>query len=113
MAHHHGMTLGALGNVLFENLHVRWFHTDPHVRTVDLLLNVRIPWELPPEIARIQVREPQATPESAIPGLYSWTPNRRYGNPPCPLLGTGPLPTRIRTCGAGSTAWNPKATPTL
>src|SRR3546814_3832783 len=32
MAHHHGMTLGALGNVLFENLHVRWFHTDPHVR---------------------------------------------------------------------------------
>src|SRR3546814_2496500 len=76
MAHHHGMTLGALGNVLFENLHVRWFHTDPHVRTVDLLLNERIPWELPPEIARVEVREPQATPESAIPGLYSWTPNR-------------------------------------
>src|SRR3546814_260532 len=109
MVHHHGMTLGALGNVLFENLHVRWFHTDPHVRTVDLLLNERIPWELPPEIARVEVREPQATPESAIPDLYSWTPNRRYGNPAWQVLGNGRLSTRIRTDGAGSIGWNQNA----
>ncbi|AGH51992.1 carbohydrate binding protein (plasmid) [Sphingomonas sp. MM-1] len=109
MAHHHGMSLAALGNVLFENLHVRWFHADPHVRSVDLLLNERIPWELPPEIARVEVREPQVTPESAIPGLYSWTPNRRYGNPAWQVLGNGRLSTRIRTDGAGSIGWNQNA----
>ena len=109
MAHHHGMSLAALGNVLFENMHIRWFHSDPHVRTVDLLLNERIPWELPPEIARVEVRDPQATPESAIPGLYSWTPSHRHGNPPWQVLGNGRLSTRIRTDGAGSIGWNQTA----
>src|SRR3546814_11720103 len=87
----------------------------PHVRTVDLLLNERIPWELPPEIARVEVWEPQATPESAIPGLYSWTPNRRYGNPAWQVLGNGRLSTRIRPDGAGrhgrNQEWPTRAAP--
>lgn len=106
MAHHHGMSLAALGNVLFENMHVRWFHADPHVRTIDLLLNERIPWELPPEIARVEIREPQATPDGAIPGLHSWAPARHHGEPAWQVIGNGRLSTRLRSDGAGSTSWN-------
>ncbi|MGE3744503.1 MAG: glucoamylase family protein [Sphingomonadaceae bacterium] len=109
MAHHHGMSLAALGNALCDNMLVRWFHADPYIRTVDLLLNERIPWELPPEIARVEVREPQAEPEGAIPGLHNWSPDRRHGEHAWQILGNGRLSTRIRTDGAGGLSWNEHA----
>ena len=109
MAHHHGMSLAALGNALCDDMLVRWFHTDPHIRTVDLLLNERIPWELPPEIARLEVREPQPEPDELIPGLYGWAPTRRRGEHAWQILGNGRLSSRIRTDGAGGLSWNQHA----
>ncbi|MDE8652867.1 GH36-type glycosyl hydrolase domain-containing protein [Novosphingobium album (ex Liu et al. 2023)] len=109
MAHHHGMSLAALGNALCDDMLVRWFHADPYIRTVDLLLNERIPWELPPEIARIEVREPPSEPEGAIPGLHSWVPIRRHGEHAWQILGNGRLSSRIRSDGAGGLGWNQHA----
>ncbi|SDD80620.1 cyclic beta-1,2-glucan synthetase [Sphingomonas sp. YR710] len=74
MVHHHGMSLAAIGNVLCDDMHVRLFHADPHVRTVDLLLNERIPWELPPELARRAVWEAAPSDVVAIPTLHPWEP---------------------------------------
>ncbi len=109
MAHHQGMSLAALGNALCDNMLVRWFHADPYARTVDLLLNERIPWELPPEIARVEVREPPAQAEGAIPGLHAWSPDRRNGEHAWQILGNGRLSSRIRTDGAGGLGWNQHA----
>ena len=109
MAHHHGMSLAALGNALCDNMLVRWFHADPHIRTVDLLLNERIPWELPPEIARVEVREPLSEPQGAVPGLHSWVPNRRHGEHAWQILGNGRLASRVRSDGAGHLGWNQHA----
>ena len=75
MAHHHGMGLAALGNALCDDMLVKWFHDDPHMRTVDLLLSERIPWELPAEDARLDDGPPQ--PEGAsdvVPALHPWLP---------------------------------------
>ncbi|MEO7522017.1 MAG: glucoamylase family protein, partial [Gemmatimonas sp.] len=46
MAHHVGMSLVALTNVLTENLWQRRFHNDPLVRAAELLLHERIPRRL-------------------------------------------------------------------
>lgn len=41
MAHHQGMILLSIGNLLFGNIVQQWFHADPHVRATDLLLDER------------------------------------------------------------------------
>lgn len=47
MAHHQGMTLVALTNVLMDDLMARRFHTDPMVKAADLLLQERVPADPP------------------------------------------------------------------
>jgi len=43
LAHHQGMSLVAMSNVLQANVHRRRFHADPRVRASELLLQERIP----------------------------------------------------------------------
>ncbi|AMK22921.1 MULTISPECIES: GH36-type glycosyl hydrolase domain-containing protein [Sphingomonadaceae] len=105
MAHHHGMSMAALGNALCGDMFVRWFHGDPHIRTIDLLLNERIPWELPPEISRIEIREPQPVAEGAIPRLQPWIPESIGGTMPLHAIGNGRLTSRMAVNGGGGLSW--------
>ncbi|WAH36810.1 GH36-type glycosyl hydrolase domain-containing protein [Alicyclobacillus dauci] len=43
MAHHQGMSMLTLVNLLTDNAMIERFHADPHVRAADLLLQERIP----------------------------------------------------------------------
>ena len=43
LAHHQGMTLVALANVLLDDVMVHRFHADPRVRATELLLQERVP----------------------------------------------------------------------
>ncbi|HEY2420267.1 MAG TPA: glucoamylase family protein [Neobacillus sp.] len=43
MAHHQGMSMLTLSNLLMDDIMINRFHTDPRVCTVDLLLQERIP----------------------------------------------------------------------
>ena len=43
MAHHHGMSMVALANVLHDEIMVRRFHADPRLQTVELLLQEQLP----------------------------------------------------------------------
>lgn len=49
MAHHQGMIFVALTNALADNIVVRSFHTDPHVQSVEMLLQEQIPHSAPLE----------------------------------------------------------------
>ena len=49
MAHHQGMSLLALTNLLAEKAFQRWFHSDPRVRATELLLH-----EKPVQVAATQ-----------------------------------------------------------
>ena len=49
MAHHIGMSLVALTNVLTSQVWQRRFHADPLVRSAELLLHERIPRRLVPQ----------------------------------------------------------------
>ena len=51
MAHHQGMILLSLVNYLHDNIMVRRFHADPIVRSVELLLQEKVPYDAPLEVA--------------------------------------------------------------
>ncbi|MBW7945522.1 MAG: cellobiose phosphorylase, partial [Sphingomonadaceae bacterium] len=105
MAHHHGMSLAAMGNALCGDMFVKWFHADPHIRTIDLLLNERIPWELPPEISRVEIREAAPVPAGAVPHLHGWSPNAAGAARAWHAIGNGRLTTRLAADGRGSLHW--------
>lgn len=52
MAHHQGMSLLALCNLLAQSPLQRWFHQEPRVMATELLLHEKIPFTAPEEIAR-------------------------------------------------------------
>jgi cyclic beta-1,2-glucan synthetase len=58
MAHHQGMTLLAIANLLFDNPLRRYFHSEPHVMATELLLHERIP--------ATALAEPETVPELGL-----------------------------------------------
>jgi cyclic beta-1,2-glucan glucanotransferase len=52
MAHHQGMSLLALCNLLCQSPLQRWFHQEPRVMATELLLHEKIPFSAPEEVAK-------------------------------------------------------------
>ncbi len=101
MAHHQGMGLVALTNILVPSVWPRRFHADPVVRSAELLLHERIP-------RRLTLREPQrARPDSAMPEADIEQPAvRRFDSPDTPqphiaLLGEPPYTIMLSHAGGG------------
>lgn len=104
MAHHQGMTLVALSNLLTDFAMQRRFHADPRIKACALLLEERIP-------ARAGVAQPE-TPR-ASPSLSTSLENDtiehldfdqvRGGEVRAHLLGQGSLSTFITAAGDGFT----------
>ncbi len=70
MAHHQGMTLIALGNVLHDGIMRARFHAEPIVQATDLLLQERAPRDV--AVARPRLEEvdvPAHVREFVEPGL--------------------------------------------
>jgi cyclic beta-1,2-glucan synthetase len=106
MAHHQGMILAALGNALCANVLIRRFHADPRIQAIELLLYERIPWELPPEIGRVEVRETPAPPEATVPVPRPWVPAAGKDFPHLQVLGNGRISSWISEAGAGCLRWH-------
>jgi len=101
MAHHVGMTLAALDNVLEGGAWQRRFHADPLVRAAELLLYERIP-------RRLALQEPQeARPGEALPDPELERPAVREihsadtPQPHVALLGRLPYTLMVSHCGSG------------
>ncbi|HEX6434304.1 MAG TPA: glucoamylase family protein [Gemmatimonadales bacterium] len=101
MAHHIGMSLVAMTNVLTNHVWQRRFHGDPIVRSAELLLHERIP-------RRLVVQEPQAArPDEAMPEADVERPSVREldtpdtAQPHIALLGHVPYTIMVSHCGAG------------
>jgi cyclic beta-1,2-glucan synthetase len=101
MAHHIGMGLIALTNVLTAGAWIRRFHADPAVRAAELLLHERIP-------RRLVLQDVQEfRPEEALPDPELERPAvRQIDTPDTPqpvvaLLGRTPYTIMLSSCGAG------------
>ena len=103
MAHHQGMALVALDNVLNDGPMQRRFHDDPRVRATELLLEERVPVDAPLLAIRTQRPPSQAAVESDLDATEQVTleaePLRLH------VLGHGDLSTVISAVGTGFTIW--------
>ncbi|MBW2629994.1 MAG: cellobiose phosphorylase, partial [Deltaproteobacteria bacterium] len=108
MAHHQGMILAALGNVLCDSALIRRMRADPRVRSVELLLHERIPAERPLEyLPRMEYPTPQLH-AAGLPPLQPWSPESEHGTA-LHLLGNGRRSCSITDAGAGRLRWQDSA----
>ena len=105
MAHHQGMTLVALDNVLCNSPMQRRFHADPRIMASELLLEERVPVGTPFVELRAAVSAPApSTADSELDvtqhvSLAATGPLRAH------LLGHGELSTLVTAAGTGFTTW--------
>ena len=109
MAHHQGMIMCAIGNSLCNNILVSRFARDARVHAVSLLLNERVPEELPSEVKRLESVDLASRRPSTTPVSQKWQPPLQSRNPQAQLLGNGSLSSSISTGGGGGLQWRHKA----
>ncbi len=102
LAHHQGMTLVAIANILLGDVMVDRFHADPRIQATELLLQERIPREAP-------IIEPRPAEETrAEPPAFARAPRRlRSPHTPYPraqILSNGSY-VAIITNGGGGTSF--------
>jgi cyclic beta-1,2-glucan synthetase len=102
-AHHQGMSLVALANVVCDDVFVKRFHRDPRVQATELLLQERVPRE-----AILSEPRPAegAAPEPSIPVFAS----RRFRSPHMTsghmqFLSNGRYTTALTHTGGGFSTW--------
>jgi cyclic beta-1,2-glucan glucanotransferase len=106
MAHHQGMTLVALANVVHDGLTPRRFHAHPMVRAAELLLQERTPRSV--AVTRPRGEEVRVAPlvrDLVLPTL------RRFESPHditprTHLLSNGRYTVMITAAGSGFSRWN-------
>lgn len=100
MAHHHGMSLVALTEVLCGGAPQRWADAEPRLSAVRWLLHERAPHEVPP------LKEPPTTPTRAAPRrahISLTVPDTRgRALPATAWLGHGRLTAMLREHGGGT-----------
>ena len=102
-AHHQGMSLVALANVLCDDAFVKRFHADPRVQATELLLQERVPREAILSEAR---PAESRTAAATIPVFAS----RRFksahtASPHSQFLSNGRYTARVTHAGGGSSTW--------
>ncbi|HWK84003.1 MAG TPA: glucoamylase family protein, partial [Caldimonas sp.] len=104
MAHHQGMSIVALANVLLDRAPRRWGMRDPRIEAVSSLLHERAPREVPmlheapasPAPGSQQRRSPGMLRE-VVPGMAAVEPTH--------LLSNGRYAVALRANGAGTSRW--------
>ncbi len=104
MAHHQGMTIVALANVLLDNAPRRWGMANPHIEAVMSLLHERAPREVsvllqpPPEtLLPARDRRGAGLVRELVPGMSALAPTH--------LLSNGRYAVTLRPNGAGWSRW--------
>jgi cyclic beta-1,2-glucan synthetase len=102
MAHHQGMTLVSLANVLLGDPMVRRFHADARVQATELLLQERIPRHAP-------ISQPRPVEETQVRGPAPALAVRRFRSPHtrfphAQFLSNGNYTTVVTNAGGGASS---------
>ena len=105
MAHHQGMSIVAIGNVLNDAAMVRRFHAEPSVEATELLLQERMPRDVLVARPRTdEIRGPGGVRDLAPPVLRRFTsPHDR--TPRTHLLSNGRYAVMVTAAGSGYSHW--------
>jgi cyclic beta-1,2-glucan synthetase len=103
MAHHQGMSIVALANVLLDGVARHWGMGNARVEAVASLLHERAPREVPP------LRTPPASPTTHLlkrtPGMFREVMPGMTAIEPTHLLSNGRYAVALRANGAGLSRW--------
>jgi cyclic beta-1,2-glucan synthetase len=104
MAHHQGMTIVALANVLLDGVAQRWGMANPHIEAVASLLHERAPREVSTLYEPPAGPPPQALQRRA-PGLLREVLPGSTALEPTHVLSNGRYSVSLRANGAGASRW--------
>ncbi len=108
MAHHQGMTLVSLGNVLHNRVMVERFHADPIVEATELLLQERMPRNV--LVARPRADEVKGTDvRDLVPPLPRRFSSPHDAIPRTHLLSNGRYAVMVTAAGSGYSRWRDQA----
>ncbi len=103
MAHHQGMILVAINNLLNDQIMVDRFHADPVIESGALLLNERAPLSAPNERPKASaVAAPPTQPVAGAPN--PWTPDPQ-ASAQAFVVSNGDLTSLLTTGGGGGLRW--------
>ncbi len=106
MAHHQGMTIVALANVLLDHVAQRWGMANPSIEAVQSLLHERAP-RLVPVLQAPPPRLPAAALSRRPTGLSQSLEPGDSPVPPTLLMTNGRYSVALRPNGAGHSRWGP------
>ncbi len=109
MAHHQGMTMAAITNVLTDDCLVHWTLREKPIRAVDLLLQERVPWDAPLEVGRADETWETEPAAAGPPALAPWIPSPDAAVPQMHFLGNGQMSVGISSAGSGGLSWRKTA----
>ena len=108
MAHHQGMTLVSIGNVLHNRVMVERFHADPLVEATELLLQERMPRNV--LVARPRAEEVKgADVRDLVPPLPRRFSSPHDAIPRTHLLSNGRYAVMVTAAGSGYSHWRDTA----
>ena len=105
MAHHQGMALVALGNVLNERTMVERFHADPIVEATELLLQERVPRDVLVARPRAEEVKSAADVRDLVPPVLRRFTSPHDAIPRTHVLSNGRYAVMLTTAGSGYSRW--------
>ncbi len=105
MAHHQGMTLVALGNVLNDQAMVERFHADPIVEATELLLQERMPRDVLVARPRAEEVKSAADVRDLVPPVPRRFTSPHDVTPRTHLLSNGRYAVMVTAAGSGYSRW--------
>ena len=109
MAHHQGMALVALGNVLNDRVMIERFHADPMVEATELLLQERMPRDVLVARPRAEEVKSAADVRDIVPPVPRRFTSPHDTTPRTHLLSNGRYAVMVTAAGAGYSRWRDMA----
>ena len=105
MAHHQGMLLVAIGNVLHGSVMVERFHADPVVKATELLLQERMPRDVLVARPRAEEVKSAADVRDLVPPIPRRFTSPHDAIPRTHLLSNGRYAVMVTAAGSGYSRW--------
>ncbi len=105
MAHHQGMALVALANVLYEGLMRGRFHAEPIIQATELLLQERTPRDVLVARPRVEEVRAAANVRDLIPPVLRRFTSAHDPTPGVHLLSNGRYAVMVTAAGSGYSRW--------
>ncbi len=105
MAHHQGMALVALGNVLNDRAMVERFHADPIVEATELLLQERVPRDVLVARPRAEEVKSAADVRDLVPPVLRRFTSPHDAIPRTHVLSNGRYAVMVTAAGSGYSRW--------